>query len=388
MPPRSDLEYWNRRESPGAILANLRWTWSHIRVHSRAAALWLIVIHILLGIQPALLIHVTRHLVDAVVDAAGGGPAGFAEILPWLVAFGLILLPTREVLWNVRDVLHLRMEQNLGHVLGRRLLERSSGLPLLFFDVSGTYDRLERARDPGRKLDQLFFAALHFCQAAIKAITVAAMFFPVSPWISLVLVAVLIPQILIAIRQSRMFMAFTYGETPEERRAGYVNRILTGRPQQKEMRLFSLHAPLTGRWRKMRNVLRERLLDQRQRQFATELPATGLQVAMGVGVAVILASLLGNRSITPGQFVALFQGVADMLGAGASLGYNSRELQARSTEVGNAREFLDQRGATTARTEASPGEAGRSRAAPFPRPLRRGLVMDNVYFTYPPSTSY
>ena len=25
MPPRSDLEYWNRRESPGAIFSNLRW---------------------------------------------------------------------------------------------------------------------------------------------------------------------------------------------------------------------------------------------------------------------------------------------------------------------------------------------------------------------------
>ena len=385
--PRTDLEYWNRRESAGTILSNLRWTWRHVRAHAMSAAFWLIVIHILLGIQPALLIHVTRHLVDAVVDAAGGGPSGFEDILPWLIAFGLILLLTREVLWNVRDILHLRMEQNLAHVLGRRLLERASRLSLLYFDVSGTYDRLERARDPGRKLERLFFAALHFFQSAIKAISVAAMFFPVSPWISLALVAALMPQIRLAMRQSRMFMAFTYGETPEERRARYVDRILTGRSEQKELRLFGLHRPLTERWRKMRRVLRNRLLDQRQRQVAWELPATGLRVGAAAAVAVVLAYLLGDRVLTPGQFVALFQGVADMLGAGASLGRNSREIQERSAQVGYVREFFNQRDSGPAETVAPPAAAGPSHRTSFPRPLLTGFVVEDVHFTYPATAS-
>ena len=387
MLPRSDLDFWNRRENATAIRVNLRWAWRHIWAHARMAALCLIGVHILLGIQPALLIHVTRNLVDTVVVAADGGTSGFGDILPWLIAFGVILLLTREVLWNVRDVLHLRLEQNLSHIMGRRLLERSARLPLLFFDVSETYDRLERARDPGRKLDRLFFTTLHVFEAAIKAVSVAAMFAPVSPWITLVLLAVLAPQIRLEMEQSRMFMAFTYGETPEERRAGYVDRILTGRTEQKEMRLFGLHAPLTERWRSMRRALRERLLNQRQRQVIGGLPATGLRVAVGLGVAVVLAYLLGGRVLTPGQFVALFQGVDDMLGAGGSLGHNSRELQAHSAEVGYVRDFFDQSDGNVPGMEASPVAAGTSRAAPFPRPLRQGLIVDDVHFTYPASAS-
>lgn len=384
MPPGSDLEYWNRRESPGAIFSNLRWTWSHIRAHAGPAALWLILIHILLGIQPALLIHVTRHLVDAVVDAAGGGPSGFDDILPLLIAFGLIQLATSDVLWHVRDVFHLRLEQNLSHVLGCRLLERSSRLPLLFFDVSETYDRLARAHDPGRKLGRLFFTALHFSQAVITAVSVAAMFAPVSVWISVAMLGALAPLVGLEIRQSRMFMAFTYGETPEERRAGYVNRTLTGRSEQKEMRLFGLHAPLTGRWRRMRQVLRERLLEQRKRQVIVSVPVTGFHVAVAVGVAGILAFLLGDRVLTPGRFVALFQGVGDMLRTGGSLGFSSRELQARSSEVGYVREFFDQQDSNVPGREATDGT---SHAAPFPRPLREGLVVDNVHFTYPATAS-
>ena len=37
--------------------------------------------------------------------------------------------------------------------------------------------------------------------------------------------------------------------------------------------------------------------------------------------------------------------------------------------------------------EASPVAAGTSRAAPFPRPLRQGLIVDDVHFTYPASAS-
>ncbi|MDE3256970.1 MAG: ABC transporter ATP-binding protein [Gemmatimonadota bacterium] len=384
MMPRSDLEYWNRRENASAIFANLRWSWSHIRAHAGPAALWLIVIHILLGIQPALLIHVTRHLVDAVVDAAGGGPSGFDDILPWLIAFGLIQLATNDVLWHLRDVFHLRLEQNLAHVLGRRLLERSSRLPLLFFDVSETHDRLERARDPGRKPGRLFFNALHFSQAAITAVSVSAMFAPVSVWISVAMLGALAPLVRMEIRQSRMFMAFTYGETPEERRAGYVNRLLTGRSEQKETRLFGLDAPLTDRWRRMRQVLRERLLDQRRRQVVLSIPVTGFHVAVGVGVAVILAILLGDRVLTPGRFVALFQGVGDMLRAGGSLGFSSRELQARSAEVGYVREFFDHQDGNLPESETTDGT---SDPASFPRPLREGLVVDNVRFTYPTSAA-
>ncbi len=378
---RSDLEFWSRRSSAGSIAGNLRWAWSHIRAHARGAALGLIVVHLLLGLQPALLIHVTRNLVDTVVAAAGDGPRDFGDALPWLIAFGLILLLTNEVLWNVRDTLNLRLEQKLSHVMGRLLLAKSSRLPLLFFEASQTYDLLERAGNPGRKIDRLFFSVLHFSQSVITAVSVAAMFAPVSPWISLALLAVLAPQIRLEVEQSRKFMAFTYGATPEERRAGYVDRILTGRAEQKEMRLFGLHAPLTERWRGMRGVLRRRILDQRQRLVVGGLPLTGLRVAVGVGVAGALAYLLGDRVLTPGRFVALFQGVDDMLGAGSSLGYSSWDLQVQSGEVGYVREFLDL--PEQGRAAAAMAGVARTGPSPFPRPLRQGIVVDGVHFAYP-----
>ena len=379
--PRSDLEFWNRRTSATAIWTNLRWTVAHIWAHGRAPALGIVAVQILLGIQPALLIYITQHLIDTVVASAGAGGTGFEQTLPWLLAFGLVLLLTNGVQWPIRDALHLRLEQNLEHALGRRFLAKAARLPLVFFEVSAFYDRLERAKNPGRTLDRFFFSAMHVFQAGIRVLSIAAMFAPVSLWISLALIIVLVPQIRLAIEQSRQFMSFTYGQTEEMRRAGYVDRVLTGRGEQKEMRLFALHQTLSQRWRTMRRALRDQLWRQQKQQVRGKLPITSLHIGVSAGVAVALAYFLGDRLLTPGRFVALFQGVNDMLRAGPSLGHHSWELQNQSAEISYVREFLDLPEDDGAWLQRPP--ANRESTQPFPKPLREGFAVEDVWFAYP-----
>ncbi len=378
---RSDPEFWNRRASAAALWTNLRWALAHVWAHGRGPALGIVAVQVLLGIQPALLIYITQHLIDTVVTSAGEGGAGFEQTLPWLIAFGLVLLLTSDVLWQIRDALHLRLEQNLEHALGRRFLAKASRLPLVFFEVSASYDRLERAKNPGLKLNRFFFAAMHLFQAGIRVLSITAMFVPVSLWISLTLLIVLVPQIRLAIEQSRRFMSFTYGQTEEMRRAGYVDRVLTGRGEQKEMRLFALRQTLSQRWQVMRQALRKQLWRQQQQQVRGGLPITCLRFGVSAGVAVALAYFLGDRLLTPGRFVALFRGVDDMLRAGSSLGHSSRELQNQSAEISYVREFLDLPEDAGAWIQQPP--ADHEPTQPFPKPLREGFALEDVWFTYP-----
>ena len=378
---RSDPEFWNRRASAATLWTNLRWTLAHIWAHGRAPALGIVAVQILLGLQPALLIYITQHLIDTVVASAGAGDAGFEQTLPWLIAFGLVLLLTSDVQWQIRDALHLRLEQNLEHALGRRFLAKASRLPLVFFEVSAFYDQLERAKNPGRTLDRFFFSAMHVFQAGIQALSIAAMFAPVSLWISLTLLIVLVPQIRLAIKQSRMFMSLTYGQTEEMRRADYVDRVLTGRGEQKETRLFALHQTLSQRWRAMRRALREQLWRQQKQQARGALPVTCLRFGVSAGVAVALAYFLGDRLLTPGRFVALFRGVDDMLGAGSSLGHQSQTLQNQNAEISYVREFLDLPEDDGAWLQQLP--ADHEPTQPFPKPLREGFTVEDVWFAYP-----
>ena len=382
---RSDPEFWNRRTSAAAIWTNLRWTFVHIWAHGRAPALGIVAVQILLGIQPALLIYITQHLIDTVVASAGAGGVGFEQTLPWLLSFGLVLLLTSDVQWKVRDTLHLRLEQNLEHALGQRFLAKASRLPLVFFEVSAFYDRLERAKNPGRTVDRFFYEAMLTFQAGIRVFSIATMFAAVSPWISLTLLIVLVPQIRMSIEQSRRFMSFTYGQTEEMRRADYVDRILTGRGEQKEMRLFALHQTLGQRWRAMRRALREQLWRQQKQLVRRELPVASLRTGVSAGVAVALAYFLGDRLLTPGRFVALFRGVDDMLGAGSSLGYHSMTLQNQNAEISYVREFLDLPEDDGAWLQQPP--ADREPTRPFPKPLREGFAVEDVWFAYPAASA-
>lgn len=384
---RSDPEFWNRRASAAALWTNLRWTLAHIWAHGRGPALGIVAVQILLGLQPALLIYITQHLVDTVVASAGAGGAGFEQALPWLIAFGLVLLLTSDVQWKIRDTLHLRLEQNLEHALGRRFLAKASRLPLVFFEVSAFYDRLERAKTPGHAVNRFFFAVMHLFQASIRVLSIAAMFAPVSPWIPLALLIVLVPQIRLTIEQSRRFMSFTYGQTEEMRRAGYVDRTLTGRGEQKEMRLFALHRTMSQRWQTMRRALREQLWEQKRQQVRGNLPGTGLRIGISAGVAVALAYFLGDRLLTPGRFVALFRGVDDMLGAGSSLSFNARELQELTIQVGYVREFLDLPEDDGAWMQRPPAAHGLPHNRPFPKPLREGFAVEDVWFAYPAASA-
>ncbi len=378
---RSDPEFWNRRTSAAALWTNLRWTCAHLWAHGRAPALGIVVVQVLLGLQPALLIYITQHLVDTVVAAAGAGGAGFDQARPWLIAFGLVLLLTSDVQWKIRDTLHLRLEQNLEHALGRSRLAKAARLPLVFFEVSAFYDRLERAKNPGRTVDRFFFTAMHTLQAGIRVLSIAAMFAPVSLWIALALLLVLIPQIRLSLAQSRQFMSFIYGQTEETRRASYVDRLLTGRDQQKELRLFALHQTLSQRWRAMRQALRAQLWRQQNQLVRQALSVTSLRFGVAAGVAVALAYFLGDRLLTPGRFVALFRGVDDMLRAGSSLGHHSMRLQSESTEIGYVREFLDLPEDDGTWLQQPP--ANREPTRPFPKPLREGFAVDDVWFAYP-----
>ena len=381
---RSDPEFWNRRASAAAVWTNLRWTLAHVWAHGRGPALGIVAVQVLLGFQPVLLIYITQHLIDTVVASASEGGAGFEQTLPWLIAFGAVLLLTSDVQWKVRDTLHMRLEQNLEHALGQRFLAKASRLPLVFFEVSAFYDRLERAKNPGRTVDRFFFAAMHTFQAGIRVISIAIIFTSVSLWISLTLLIVLIPQIRMSIEQSRRFMSFTYGQTEAMRRVGYVDRILTGRGEQKEMRLFALHQMLSQRWRAMRRALREQLWRQQNQLVRRELPVASLRLGASAGIAIALAYFLGDRLLTPGRFVALFRGVDDMLGAGSSLGYHSMTLQNQNAEISYVREFLDLPEDDGAWLQQPP--ADREPTRPFPKPLREGFAVEDIWFAYPAET--
>ena len=377
-PDLSTTDRWDRRSTVTEILQQWRWSSAQVVRHALAPALGLAALELLAGFGPAASVRVTQRVINLAIASAGHGVAGFAPLLPWLGVLACVTILTRGPIWDLRRPLDQRTEQRLTHRLGRERLGKAERLPLLFFESSDHYDQLSRSAHAGQKVFEAFKSGLSFAQGAVTVVTIALLFRPVSPWLAVGLVAAVLPQALWGAEVNRRWMSFTYGQTESQRRTAYVGGLLTGRGEQKELRVFGLRGPLQERWRGLRRELRFARMGEKRRAVLDDLPTSALGLATLVGTAVFLAVALADHRINAGAFVALFGGVGAMDGGMNRLTFGVRDLQTNATDVGYVRAFLS--------LPESPRPAAAADGAAFPRPLRDGIRLEGVRFTYPGRT--
>lgn len=364
--------YFNRKTSWREIADNLRWALSIIARSAPWPAAALIGFALLEGISPVLSIYVTQHLIDEVIQAAGTGGVSFAAVMPWLLAFAGTLLLTDEVIWKLREPSTTRLLQRVEHVLGRRRLTHASQLPLLFYEESASYDKLSRSDNPGRKITYFFTYTLMLIKGVVSVIGIAGLFWRVSPWLAVALVAVSIPRAIYGAKKSQRWMSFTYDQTEEQRKVAYTDSLLTGRAEQKEMRVFDLAEPLSDRWTSMRREQRAKALKVKTKMELGGIPSNGLYWVTDVVTVVVLALWLGPQRITPGVFISLFQGVSQMDRAAGQISFSIGITQVHSIETGYVRDFLN-----------VPAQAASEGEVKFPDRLQEGIRLSGVSFTYP-----
>ncbi|TMV49508.1 ABC transporter ATP-binding protein [Paenibacillus mesophilus] len=363
---------FGRTSSAKEIVSSLKWATAAICTVAPMQAAVLVGLTVLEGLAPVFSIYVTQHLIDTVIQAAGRGREGIADVWPWLAAFAASLLLGYEVMYKLREPMLTRMRQRLQLDLERKRLIHASELPLTFFEESASYDKLSRSADPGRKTTDLFFYSLSTVKGAISVIGVAAIFWGVSPWLAVALVAVIVPRAIHGAKSSKKWMSFTYDQTEEQRRASYVSGLLTGRAEQKEVRVFDLSGILSGRWESLRREQRVQAMKVKKGMEISGIPWNALYWITEVTVIVVLGLWLVPQRITPGVFMSLFRGVGQMNVGASGISFGISILHKNSIDVGYVREFLQVPVDVKKRGETS-----------FPAPLAKGIRLQGVSFAYP-----
>jgi ATP-binding cassette subfamily B protein len=193
-------------------------------------------------------------------------------------------------------------------------------------------------------------------------------------WImAVVLVAAALPGIAVRVVYAGKMYRWQRERTQTQRKASYLNWILTGSQHAKEVRLFGLGDLLAGRFDGLRRVLRgEQLALSRKRSLGELVAQVGATLAV-FGSLAFIAYRAVHGVITLGDMVMYFQAfqrglgyLRDLLGAMAGLYEDNLFLQ-------NLFEFLD----------LDPRVRDPEHPVPVPCPLRKGLVVDRVCFRYP-----
>lgn len=226
----------------------LRWTWE---AH-RGATFALCVVTLVMALLPAAMAWVGRLIIDSVVHAASTGTEAdrvlALEAMALEFFLAVVLLGTRRTQGYLREFLRARV----GHLLNRRILDKSLTLELQHFENARTYDLLQNAqRDATSHPIQLAFATLLFLRSLVTVASLGLLLWSIAWWSIIPLLLTAIPEFVIETRLSGAAFALANGRAQDSRRLQYLEWMLTQDTHVKEVKLYGLGPLVLERHRKL-----------------------------------------------------------------------------------------------------------------------------------------
>jgi ATP-binding cassette subfamily B protein len=370
------------RERVGA-LRNLPPFLALIWQTSRTLTVGTLLLRLVRALLPVVILFVGKLIIDQVIALAAtpGAPttlqgwwaSGLIDRLAWLIVleFGLAVL--NDLLGRVVSLIDSLLGERFTNATSVRLMEHAATLDLEDFEDSELQDQLERARrqTTGRAslMSQLFGQA----QDVVTIVSFAAGLVIYAPWLIALLVLALVPAFLGEAHFNAQSYSLQYARTPERRELDYVRQTGASVETAKEVKIFGLNAFLIDRYRRLSDdfYVANRSLAIRRAGWGGVLTALGT-VGYYVAYAYLAwRTLAGEFTIGDLTFLAgSFRRLRNLL-EGLLIGFS--QLAGQALYLDDLFSFF----------EIAPEIHSPENARPFPVPIARGFVFEDVGFIYP-----
>lgn len=356
------------------LLRGLRLVWESAAAWTTAQLALLVV----QGLVPLAVLYLMKLIVDAVTSAIGAPDldASFRHVLVLiLIAAGIALFSAvlRVLTTLVGEVQSLRVTDRVHDTLHAKSIE----IDLSYYENSEYHDTLHRAQvEAPYRPTRIVNGIAVVVQSGISLIAVMGLVLSFHWSVALILLAAGVPGMLVRVQYSRRLYRLQRHQTATQRRTRYFNTILTTEPYAKELRLFGLGNLFRTRFRELARRVREERLRLVARRSLLEFIAQVFVVAAVFGIFVVVARRTLSGEISIGDMVMYFGAfqraqdfLREFLGGLAGLYDDNLFLTDLNT-------FLT----------LEPRVAEPSSPKPFPRPIRQGIQVDHLRFSYPGSS--
>lgn len=335
-----------------------------------AAKWWVVVWAILLlgqGLIPAGLALLLRTLVNRLVAA----PAWASAAPPALGIAGLWV--AAQLLASALSWVRAVQAEHVQDEVHRLIHLQALRMDLSFFDYPESYDRLYRAQvDAGSQPLALLESLGAIVQNGLGFLALAVILFAYAGWLPLLLVLTALPGLLLVARHILKEHQWNLDHTNQQRRARYLDWLITDEGSAAELRLFDLGSHHQRAFESLRQSLREGKLRLVREGALTELGA-GLMAWAGslAGLGWMLHQTLAGR-VRLGDLLLCFQAFQQGQSQLRSLLEGAGKIYRSLLFVENLHDFL---AIVPAILPGRTGAAG--------LPLRRSIRFERVRFTYP-----
>jgi ATP-binding cassette subfamily B protein len=359
MHPEGSKGSW--KELPGLLRSSFALVWQAGRRQFLITSTIQLATAVSMGVQLLL----AREVLQSILRAHD-----FRHVLPWLGAIvGLtIALDFARAIENEQSRL-------LGELVGRRALDRvldvTTAADLLDFEDPEFHDRVQRARMQGQfRSLQTVNGLLGLVGALVAAVGIVAALSSLQPLLLPLVLIGYAPLAWVTRLNTRDSYHFNFGMTPNDRQRNYLQQLMLGRDQAKELRAFNL-TPFLRR-------LYDALYDERIAEFGALSRRRALRAIGGAaGTSVVTALAVGGLAwlyvtgrMTLAAAGAAIYGLTQLGGRLNALHFSANSLYEATLFIRDYKSFVEE--------EAEP-EPDR---LPAPRGFD-GIRAEDVTFRYP-----
>jgi len=344
---------------------------------------WILLL-ILQGLLPAVVVYLTKLVVDGLIRAQGSWPA-MMYVLQLLMELGATLL-LMEIVRNAINWVRTVQAELLQDHITALIHEKSVTVDLAFYELADYYDHLHRARTEARYRPVALLGNLGaLLQNSITLIAMGAILIPLGPWLAIALLLSTLPAFFVVVHYALAEYQWRQRTTTDDRRSWYYDWIMTTAEAAAEIRLFGLGKYFQSHHRELRSRLRGERLALMRRQSLAELAASIIALLI-IGAAMLLMmwrALMGR--VTLGELALVYAAFNQGQGLMRTLLENAGQLYGNSLFLGNLFDFLSLEPVTSKISGVSVRPVGAAlRGRPSSAPA---ITFDRVTFTYPDAST-
>ena len=270
------------RKQNSSLFTNLRQLIRGNQSQFRSNAL----IAVLKGIVPIGMLVSIKFLIDFLTHSSFGQPEQKLLFFALLGVTALLFL-AGGVLTQIGNYTAEKMSQSVTRRVYDELHQKHIRLHLTDFENSAQLDRMHRAvQEASYRPVRILNSALGLIKTCSAGILLLALFVTIRWYLVIILLVAVLPEAVFRMAYSRKLYRMKEKQAPDEREKSYYNRVITGFPFAKEIRLFDF----PDYFIRLFNRKQDRLFDEKLKLSRYELRTSILAQVFAV---LLIFSTLG-----------------------------------------------------------------------------------------------
>ena len=362
-----------------SIKINLKVIFSRLKFISKSSGklTWInIIISALQGIFPFVVIYMIKWLVDGIshLNKYPDKDVALRSVIIIIIITGVVFL-CNSIINILNSEYRERLSQSISLYIYGLLHKKHSSLDIAYLEDSAQQDKIHRAvTEAGFRPLKMVSEGLSVLQSVISWVFVAIILFSIHWSVFILILLAVLPGFYVRFKFSDKLYKLNKSNSQKEREVYYYNRILTGLPFAKELRLFGTASFFKMRFDKIQKELywqKNKLLHKRA---LSEVIAQSFAVVLTFLSFGIISVLAINGILSVGTVVLFFLIFQRGLSVLKDFFQSVAGLYEDNVFLSDFFEFL-----------ALPALHKEAPKSVMVNDLQKGIFVENVSFNYPSS---